>query len=309
MLLLAAALPLIYWDQAPKTAPLLQEAGIAHIAVPAGRQAAWAKVDGVSAEGLDLRQTVKLALLAVQYVDDPGDPVRPIPLIYANGGRLVRQPNGRFWYDVAGAQAPIAAAEAFFYGVAAPVRPDADGLKPLAEMLRFLKALPETDLPALADIGLIDDGSPAINDALNYLLRSNLLVKPVANSCPDCKVTVRIGSPDYPAKLAGDPGALARLIRSHLTDQQRSIRVYGSNVVVARLFGGGDRLQVRLLNYRGAARPILGLRIRVLGRYENHKVHADKNPNLQLRDFAPSADSTEFTVPFLNTLAVIELSR
>ena len=45
-------------------------------------------------------------------------------------------------YDVKGAQAALAAAEAFAYGANALIRSDAAGLKPLGQMLAFLRGVP-----------------------------------------------------------------------------------------------------------------------------------------------------------------------
>ena len=71
----------------------------------------------------------------------------------------MRQPGGLFIYDVKGVQAPLAAAEAFSYGANALIRSDAAGLKPLAQMLEFLRGVAPDDSPAIADIGFQDDGT------------------------------------------------------------------------------------------------------------------------------------------------------
>ena len=99
------------------------------------------------------------------------------------------------------------------------------------------------------------------------------------------------------------------MIRANLTDDKRSVRLYGSLVVVARLTGSGDRLRVQLLNYAGAERKVDGLRVRVLGKYEKHKIMAAGSPNEELLDYTVEPDATEFTLPELKSYAVIDLSR
>jgi hypothetical protein len=64
-----------------------------------------------------------------------------------------------------------------------------------------------------------------------------------------------------------------------------------------------------LLNYAGAERKVDGLRVRVLGRYPNHRIAAAGSPGEQLLDYTLEPDATEFTLPELKTFAVIDLSR
>ena len=63
----------------------------------------------------------------------------------AGGSSAARK--ARYYYDVTGKQAALAAAEAFSYGANAMIRTDAAGLKPLAEMLEFLRTIPARTLP------------------------------------------------------------------------------------------------------------------------------------------------------------------
>ncbi len=99
---------------------------------------------------------------------------------------------------------------------------------------------------------------------------------------------------------------MAQKIRSQLTDEKRLLRVYGSEVVIARLTGDGAHAQIHLLNY--ANRPVKGLRVRVLGTFSNWKVAAYDKPGLKLEDFASVDGATEFSVPEMATYAVIDLS-
>jgi len=78
---------------------------------------------------------------------------------------------------------------------------------------------------------------------------------------------------------------------------------------VVRLTASADGLRVHLLNYAGAERKVDGLRVRVLGRYQNHHVAAAGSPGEELLDYTVDSEGTEFTVPELKTYAVVDLSR
>ena len=53
------------------------------------------------------------------------------------------------------------------------------------------------------------------------------------------KLNVKLGDKDYPLADAKNPGTVAQMIRANLTDDKRSVRLYGSLVVLARLTGIG----------------------------------------------------------------------
>jgi hypothetical protein len=308
LLLLAAALPVLFWDKPPDTAPALREAGIAHIRVPAALYDAWKLAGGVSVETGDLGGAMKLLPPSVQYRANEASATR-LPWLIANGWRFLRNPQVHFYYDVRGPQAALAAAEAFCFGGNVLVRTDATSLKPFGEMLDFLRGVGTSDAPAVADIGFIDDGSPTAGEVMNLMVRNNLLFKPLSRPDPRLKLTVRLGTKEFPLEQARNPGMMAHEIRARLTDERRSIRIYGSAVVVARLTVSPDGLRVHLLNYASAERKVDGLRVRVLGRYTQHRVAAAGSPREELADYTTETDATEFTLPELRTYAVIDLSR
>lgn len=314
MLLLLAALPGLFWDGGPDTAPALQEAGISHVFVPAAKAGSWKGVSGITVDTADPDKAVKLMAPTVNYRMNQASASRE-PWLVANGWRFLRQPQGRFYYDVPGPPAALAAAEAFCYGASALVKTDSAGLKPLAQMLAFLGGLGggggagTSDMPPVADFGFIDDGSPAAGEVMNLLVRDNLLFRVVRAPDPTLKLTVRLGSREYPLEDAKNPKVIAQAVRTNLTDEKRSLRIYGSPVVVARLTGAGGRLRVHLLNYAGAARRVDGIRVRVLGSYPKHQVATDGAPGVELLDYTVESDATEFTLPELKTYAVIDLSR
>ena len=156
-------------------------------------------------------------------------------------------------------------------------------------------------------IGVIDDGSEDTGELMNMLSRRNLLYRIVTAPDPHLDLNIRLGSKEYPKSEAADPSGLAQKIRAELTDEKRLLRVYGSEVVIARLVGTGDRIRIHLLNY--ANRPVTGLRIRVLGNYPDWQVAAYDKPDLKLEDFVNPDGATEFTVPEMSTYAVIDLSK
>jgi len=308
MFLLLAALPALFWDGAADTAPVLRDAGIKQILVPAARLASWKSVDGITAEAADPQSAVKVLAPTVNYRMNVAAATSS-PWIVANGWRFIRRPGGRFYYDVTGKQAALAAAEAFSYAANAIIRSDAAGLKPLAAMLDFLRTIAGEPLPPVADIGYIDDGSPASGEVMNLLVRDNLLFQLVATPDRRLKVNVKLGTKEYPLEDARNPGTIAHAVRYNLRDEKRSVRIYGSQVVVARLTASAGRARLHLLNYAGASRTVDGIRVRVLGQYPKHQLWLADGAGVELLDYSVEDDATEFTLPELKTYAVVELSR
>ncbi len=308
MLFVLAALPALFWDGAPDTAPALREAGIQQILVPAARLASWKGVPEITAEGADPQSAVKVIPPTVNYRMNEASATNA-PWIVANGWRFIRRPDGRFYYDVTGRQAALAAAEAYCYGANAMIRTDAAGLKPLAGMLAFLRTITGEPLPPVADIGYIDDGSGASGEVMNLLVRDNLLFQLVAAPDPRLKLNVKLGTKEYPLEQAKNPGTVAHEVRANLTDEKRSVRIYGSQVVVARLTASGDRVRLHLLNYAGANRKVDAIRVRVLGQYAQHHLWLADGAGVELLDYSVEPGATEFTLPELKTYAVVDLSR
>jgi hypothetical protein len=164
-------------------------------------------------------------------------------------------------------------------------------------------------MPPVADIGFIDDGTPAAGEVMNLMVRDNLLFRIVPAPDPKVKINVRLGSKEYPAEEAKNPGAVAHSIRANLTDEKRSVRIYGSVVVVARLTASAEHARVQLLNYAGVERKVNGIRVRVIGQYSKHQVSAADSPGAELLDYTVESGATEFTLPELKSYAVIDLSR
>jgi hypothetical protein len=312
LLFLAAVLPGLFWDGPPDTAPALREAGIASIQVSAAQAAKWNATDGLSIQAADLRNAVTALAPTVLYRPNQASATRA-PWLVTNGWRILRNPQGRFLYEVKGPQAALAAAEAFCFGADALVHPDRAGLKPFAEMIDFLRGLGEAGNTPVADIGFVDDGTATAGEVMNLMVRDNLLFKlirpPEGKQNPGVKLAVQLGSRDFPLEDAKNPDMMAHEIRAKLTDEKRSIRIYGSAVVVARLTVLPGGVRVHVLNYAGAERKVDGLRVRVLGQYPKHRLAAAGSPQEELLDYTADADATEFTLPQLKTYAIIDLSR
>lgn len=309
VLLVAALLPSLYWPGGASTAPLLHQAGIKHILIPASQAESWKNTPGISVETADLANAVKLPPPGITFQMNEASASR-VPWVNSNGWRFMRQPKARFFYDVNGKTAALAAGEAFCYGATAIVQTDESGLTPLAEMLKFLGTIDSREGPAMADIGFIDDGSATDGEVMNLLVRDNLLFKIVHSPDPHLKLTVQIGSKEYPEQAAKNPDALEHKVRANLTDARRLIRIYGTSVVVARVTGEPGNLQLHLLNYgAGQGTRVGAFRVRLLGHYSKAKLHSFKSPNDQVTEFSPEPTATEFTIPELKTYAVVDLTE
>jgi hypothetical protein len=88
-------------------------------------------------------------------------------------------------------------------------------------------------------------------------------------------------------------------------DEQRALRVYGSEVVICRLTAEAGRARLHLINYGG--REIDGLRVRLRGAYADGEADVAGAGRLVLEDRVISGGATEFTIPRIATYAVIDL--
>jgi hypothetical protein len=300
-LFLAAVLPWLYWDQAPDTAPALKEAGIERFYAPAEKAPLWKNTgfEVIALSAADFDKLEKIPAPRVQYRMNVASATR-IPWIDANGWRLQRASGRRFYCDAPAAAAAMAAAEAFSYGADALIRTDRDGLGPFARMLKFAHQLGAGPPGTPANMGVIDDGSAEAGEVMNLLARHNLLFRVVRAPDPKLDVNVQLGAD------AANPALFAQRVRQRVTDEKRLLRIYGSDVVLGHLTGDASRVRLYLLNYGG--RPVHGLRIRILGNYPKATLAAFDLPAAQLQDLAAASDATEFTVPEMNLLAVIDLT-
>jgi hypothetical protein len=285
--LLAAALPCVYTTSDAGTRASLETAGVERIC---------ADSDLTGRDALSVPGTVARAGVA--------SPTRA-PWIAANGWRFMRNPGAKYLYEVPAGKAALAAAEAFAYGADAVLKIDPADVRAAGEMLKFLASLPPIDLPAAADFAVVDDGSALTGEVMNLLVRRNLLFEVVRAPVQRFGINIRIGAPEYPRSEAADPSAFALMVRRRLTDEQRSLRVYGSEVVIARLTTDAGRARLHLINYGG--RDVEGLRVRVRGVYRGGEAFASGAGRFALGEQSVGGGATEFSIPRLTTYAVVDL--
>ena len=301
-----ASLPCVFWTQGIESRAALEAAGIRRLCVAPDQAEVW-RAAGFSVSPLTTAELAAREALPVPGVTPRAGIASPTrtPWIVASGWRFMRQPKARFAYDLPSGKAALAAAEAFAYGADVVLKVDPADLGSLGGMLKFLEAVPEADLPPIADLAVVDDGSPVSGEVINLLTRRNLLLQVVTTPSARFKVNVAVGTADYPIAEAADPSAFAQKIRRQLTDEQRTLRVYGSEVVICRLTGDGKQVRLHLLNYGG--REIEGLRIRLRGTYAQGEAAIAGAGRLPLTDFVAADGATEFSVPRIASYAVIDL--
>jgi len=205
--------------------------------------------------------------------------------------------------------APLAAAEAFAGHVDAILNPDPADVAELGKMLAFLKAQDQPVMAAMANIGVVDDGSPALDEVFNMLTRRNLLYRVTKTADRRLDLNVRLGSLDFPKDSAANPSDFAARVREKLGDDRRLVRLYGTNTAIAHLSGDENRVRLVVLSYsRNRTQP--GLRVRVLGRYKTPRFAAfGTAPGAQLTDIDTGSAATEFSVPLFSTIAIVDLDK
>lgn len=306
LLVLLASAPCVYWTHGIETRAALDSAAIKRLCVPPDRADTWRRA------GFTVSPITAAELAARDALPTPGvtaraglaSPTRS-PWIVANGWRFTRAPAAKYVYTVPAGKGALAAAEAYAYGADAILKVDPADLGTVGTMLTFLDGLAAADLPPVADLAVVDDGSAITGEVMNLLARRNLLFQIVQTPSPRFRLNIVMGSAAYPREEAGDPSAFAVKIRSQLTDEQRSVRVYGSEVVICRLTGDAQRMRLHLLNYGG--RDIEGLRIRVRGTYRSGEAYVAGAGRLPLEDQVVADGATEFSLPRIATYAVIDL--
>jgi len=300
--------PVIYWTGGIETAESLKQAGIEQIAAPLDKAESWRRAGFkvVAAGQAEFERREKLLTPRVAGRADVASATRR-PWIDANGWRFARNPAGKFYYDLPQGKAAMAIAEAFAYNADVVLKIDPADLAEAGAMFAFIKNLTGENYPPVADIGVVDDKSPETGEVMNLLARRNLLFNVIAAPAPQFRVNIELGSKEYPKSEAANPSEFAQKIRQRLGDENRSLRVYGSETVICRLTGDGARARLSLLNYSG--REVDGLRLRLRGSYGRAEARAFGLGRVEPEDFVNDETATEFSVPRLGIYAVIDLKK
>jgi hypothetical protein len=229
------------------------------------------------------------------------------PWVESNGWRFQRGIRLAEYRDLPRGMAPLAAAEAFAFGVDAILHPNAADTAELDRVIAFLRAHERPAMPPLANIGLIDDGSLPLGEAMNMLTRRNLLFRIVSAPDPSLAFTVKPDSDEFPRESLRNPNDFAERVRDRLGDDRRLVRIFGSSTVIARLTGDAQHARLVLLSY-SRNRTQQDLRIRLLGRYRPTATAAYGAPaGAALQDVQIVDGATEFTIPIFNTVAILDL--
>jgi hypothetical protein len=230
------------------------------------------------------------------------------PWVESNGWRFQRGLDKASYANLPAGAAPLAAAEAFAFGVDAILNPDPADVQELGNLLGFLNKQAQPSRPALANIGVMDDGSPEMGEVLNMLTRRNLLYRVVTRPDRQLDLTLQLGTPDFPRSAAANPSDLAARVREKLGDDKRLVRIYGTTSTIVRLTGDGKRSRLFLLSY-SRNRIQQDVRVRLLGRFRpvTSAAYSGAAPEQQLVDVETPGASTEFTLPMFNTIAIIDL--
>jgi len=303
---LLATGPCVYWTQGVDSKPALDAARVTQLCVPAEGAEAW------TATGMTVLAVTPTELAGREALPVPGvvaragvaSPTRA-PWIVANGWRTVRNPAAKYLYTVPAGKGALAAAEASAYGLDAVLQIDPADLPAVGSILTFAAGLPADDLPLAADFAIVDDGTDVTGEVMNLLARRNLLFARVTAGSSTYPLTIAIGSPAYPAADAADPSAFAQKVRAQLTDARRTLRIFGSEVVIGRLASNGSRARLQLINYGG--RDIEGLRVRVRGTFRTIDASLPDEGKVGVTDVTVTDGATEFSLPRIAVYAVIDM--
>jgi hypothetical protein len=116
---------------------------------------------------------------------------------------------------------------------------------------------------------------------------------------------IELGSARFPRQLATNPGEFAYQVRRWIDDENRTIRLYGSENVLAYVTRDNGFTRVHLLNY--TANPVEGIRVRLRGNFSGIELHVFDVADAKPVDLTRSGQATEFTITTMNEYAVVDL--
>ncbi len=248
--------------------------------------------------GQDVPGCVKLPPPGVNFRPDVAS-ATTAPWVDSNGWRIARAGGKKVCYDVPQGRVALAMAEADAHHADATIKFAPEDQATFDKMTEFLRKAGPGPARDLGDIAVKDDGSAVAGEALNLLSRRNLTFRLV--SSPDSKAALNI-TVDQSIK---NPNEFVYSVREKLTDERRSLRVYGSETVLANLTGEGGHVRVHLVNY--GRRGVDGMRVRVRGVYQVQQTALFGTDTSNVDDYAVTGGFTEFSIPHLETYGVIDL--
>ena len=302
--LLAAVIPLLWWQQGPATADSLKQAGVRNVCIAPEAAPAWSGVAGAPPV-CTVEPRTKLPVPRIDRKVAVASPTTS-PWIVSNGWRFLRFPGGRFVCETPAGSAVLAMAEAFAYRADVAVKIAEGDLKAAGSFQQFLGSLPGAETKPVTDVAFVDDGSALAGEALNMMVRRNLLVWVARGTEPAASgLRVKIGDSGFPQHLASDPNEFAMTVRRKLTDANRTLRIYGSEMVLARLESGGGRTRLHLMNYN--RQPMEGLRVRIRGEYATITLSCFGITQTAPADVSADGGFTELSIPEFKEYALVEL--
>jgi hypothetical protein len=222
------------------------------------------------------------------------------PWIDSNLWRYRRAPERSYLVDAREKQLPLILAEAHAAGAALAVEIAPAQKKEFDSMLAFLRPLPDGPTGEWANVTISEDGSAQAAEALSLLTRRNLLYR-ILKSNDTVKADFRLTS------AITNPYEFMLQIREKVGDERRLLRLFGSELTLARLTRDGNRVRLRLVNY--GSRPVESLRVRLHGRYrpENIRAYVYENPAAKIFDQIEDGGYTEFSLDRLPVYGVVDL--
>lgn len=309
VLLLAAAVPGIFWSDSGSAGKLLA-AGITRVYAPDAAVDAFRKAGVEAQPESSLKEYTQIPAPQTKMRMDVGA-ATSVPWIDSNGWRFQRGLQHRvkraFYRSLPPGTAALAAAEAHAYGADAVLAPDPADLNSLGSMIRFLQGAQDKRLPTMSNIAVVDDGSALLGEVLNLLGRRNLLYTVARDGGPKSDLLVKVGTSDFPKAAAANPNDFAARVREKLSDEKRLLRIYGTYTVIGHLTGDAGKARLYLLNY--ARRPVKDVHVRVLGQYRRVTLKDSADSKLQAADFSSHRGGTEFTIPSLQTYSILDLEK
>lgn len=214
------------------------------------------------------------------------------PWVDSNIWRYRRDPKAAYSCDVREKSVQLAMAEAFAESVKVTLQTVPAQNADYDAMLAFLKRIPEGPTTPWADVAITEDGSSQAGEVLNLLSRRNLMFQLKGNIPVTSKIT--------------NPYEHVQEIREKLGDDNRLLRLFGSELTLAGLAREGNRIRLHLVNY--GSRPVETLRIRIKGRHteQNTKAYVFKNDAPRLSEFVYEGSYTELTLDKMPLYAVFD---